>query len=236
MKSWSRKIAVAGLVFSGMLMWAGCTDNNDIIVSSYDNTHSSGVESYYPLSEGYQTVYAVRDIGGSNMTVVNRITGNDVSQGYTLVRQTSLYGQTIDTGYFYVGGKAILFFDSPSSVPEKFLQTPLSNGSAWNRFQSPQDDFTNILPDLDKGNGSNPKIVPVEGSSLMVVSGTEFVSLALGGTYSHAVKVVNTGSNGTQNAYWFAPGVGLVKYIHGVSHSDPTTGNVVGELISYGQY
>jgi hypothetical protein len=236
MKLWSQKLAIVILVFSAALMWAGCTDNNDVIVSSYENNQLSGVESYYPLTQGYQTVYAVHDIGGFNRTVTNRITGTDTSMGYTLVRQTSHSGQTVDTGFFYIGSGAILYFDYPAGAPEKFLQTPLSNGSAWNRFQSSQDDFTDILADLDKGNGSNAKTVPTEGSSVMVVKGTEFVTLSGGDSYSYAVKVENTGSNGAKNAYWFVPGIGLVKYIHGVAPNNPTTGNVVGELVSYMQY
>jgi hypothetical protein len=70
----------------------------------------------------------------------------------------------------------------------------------------------------------------------LTVVGVDFVSLKAGSSYSHAVKIVNIGSDGTNNAYWFAPGVGLVKYILGVSHNDPTTGNVVGELVSFDQF
>ena len=236
MKAWSKKVVIVIFVTSAMLMWAGCSDNNDVIVSGNNTIQLSGVESYYPLTEGYQTTYAVHDIGGSDVTITNRITGTDTTQGFALICQTAQIGLTTDTGYFYLGADAILYFDYPSATPEKFLQTPLTNGSVWDRFPTIQDDFSGILPDWNNGNNSNSKTVPTDGSSQMIVVGSDFVTLSHGDSYSFAIKVVNTGSNGTQNAYWFVPGVGLVKYILGVSQNDPTTGNVVGELTSYKQF
>lgn len=87
---------------------------------------------------------------------------------------------------------------------------------------------------VDSGNDDEPVFVsfPTNGSNTMVVVAIEDLTLANGQRFSGAVKLSNSGSSGT-NYYWFAQGVGLVRYVFGGDQTG-LTGATIGEVATYG--
>ncbi len=78
---------------------------------------------------------------------------------------------------------------------------------------------------------SNPaKSYPTSGSNYFALSAIEDVNLTNDNDYDDCIKVENT-SNGKYNYYWYAKGVGLVKFALGVDEDNYPDGEVIGELI-----
>jgi hypothetical protein len=67
----------------------------------------------------------------------------------------------------------------------------------------------------------------------MVVDKIENVTLNSGEMYSNAVRISNPGSSGRYNYYWYAQGVGLIKYVINSRNDDNPSGQIEGELVSY---
>jgi len=85
------------------------------------------------------------------------------------------------------------------------------------------------LPDPYNGNGA-AKNFPTMGSNYLEVSAIEDIKLSNGNSFTQCLKVEN-GSRSSSNYYWYAPGVGLVRYVIGVDPQNYPEGEVVGEVV-----
>jgi hypothetical protein len=77
------------------------------------------------------------------------------------------------------------------------------------------------------------KLLPVDGGNELTVTAVEELNTIYDHHFSGVVKVSNTERNGSINSYWFAPGVGLVKYVIGATTQNPN-GVTVGEIVDFG--
>lgn len=68
----------------------------------------------------------------------------------------------------------------------------------------------------------------------MTVDKLESIELTSGRYFSGVYRVSNDAGANTRNYYWYAPGVGLVKYVLGAVDSNDPTGGIQAELIDYG--
>lgn len=223
--------------------WYGCSDNTiRTVVSEDDYTFSGGTSSFLPLTEGYTTVYRVSYSDGTDQTITLSM-GRLAQLGtVTAYEWFSDDGMVRDTGYVRVTTDAIFFFDGANAVPEKILGFPLVAGNSWERFSDSysDNDFTDIITGIDDDSaividGVSYKTFPSTGANLMTVMGEEQLQLSNGDLLSGTFKVYNESTQpGKKNYYWFAENIGLVKYIIGTTDGSYPRGDVVGELIDFG--
>ncbi|MDH4156622.1 MAG: hypothetical protein OEW00_05040 [candidate division Zixibacteria bacterium] len=249
------KQVISGLIISAAVLlclaWIGCSDDTITTVSppgSNDGTSAnSEVLYYFPLNEGYQTIYDVVNSDGTKESETYTV-GKEVSRGSATAMEwlsyTSSNGK--DTGYFEATATALYYFEDLGAAAEKIIELPLVIGQSWPRYEdgsllSDYEDGIDIIfdndfkfPDSTDFMDGTLKNYPTTGLSTMTVTAIEKLQLDNGAYYSGAVKITNTNATGTYNIYWFAPGVGLVKYIIGASALYATSGSKVGELRSYG--
>ena len=221
----------------------GCSNN--FVQAVAPTTYSIGeAASFFPLEEGYQASYQIGSIYGSSEIV-----------SYTVGQDVSLLGQTAtlwianndgrkDTSYFVQNGSSLVFYEDKKSEPEIILDFPLTLGKTWSRFDIPESqnidttgtDSGNIDKDSTLGDGALglTSTFPIEGTALMTVDKIESVELSDGSYYSSVVRVSNDAGGNTRNYYWYASGIGMIKYILGGINPENPTGGIQAELISHG--
>ena len=246
---------ISGVIVSAAVLlclaWIGCSDDTITTVSppaSNDGTAAnSEVLYYFPLNEGYQTIYDVVNADGTKESETYTV-GKEVPRGSSTAIEwlsyTSANGK--DTGYFQATATALYYFEDIAAASEKIIELPLTIGQSWPRYEDGSllsdysDGIDNIFdddfkfPDSTDFIDGTQKNYPTTGLSTMTVTAIEPLQLDNEAYYSGTVKITNANATGTYNIYWFAPGIGLVKYIIGAASIDATTGSKVGELRTYG--
>ncbi len=227
------------------LIWVGCSDDTNTTVISADNYVSDLAESnYLPLAEGFTTVYSVTSSDGTDK-VIRLEVGKQVQLGsLSAVEWFSDDGSVYDTGYVRTTPDAAFFYDGANSDAEKILELPLFAGDTWERFSDDYDnadDFIDIITVFDPDDttsvpqGTVAKTFPSTGANTMVVVGREQLQLGDGSMFSDAIKVYNESSiPGKKNYYWYVGHIGLVKYVLGTTDGSYPRGDVMGELIDFG--
>jgi len=239
------KVAALAVIIS-ILVAAGCS-NNFVPAASYQQTQTDASIDYFPLEEGYVTTYSTVSSSGSSRIISFEV-GGESSIGGTPVKQWIVYSSgRKDTSYFADRTDGLYYYERASSTPEKILAYPIKTGVTWSRYGSTvKTGDESVLDDVitdnkltvdssgeDTNNGYiGLKNFPTEGSSTMLVESIGTVELKNGGYYSQSLHVTNNGPAGTRNHYWFAPGVGLVRYVVGAYDAEGNTGSVVGEMLS----
>ncbi|MEA1979851.1 MAG: hypothetical protein U9N54_02615 [candidate division Zixibacteria bacterium] len=230
------------LALFGAILLIGCSDTIEI-VSQPNDSFASGSEalSWFPLAEGYQTVYNVKEADGDNK-IISFIAGKSIEfQSGTAIEWLSndpVSGS--DTGYFQYTNDAVYYYDSKSSSGEKIIQLPLTLGSSWNRTETISDDLLTNFDDVITGSKDTVIVIPLSknlpiiGEVTMTVEEATALQLEeVDNYYSSAVRVSVPSSSTKTNYYWFVQGVGLVKYVIGATDSY-TNGDIVAELVNYG--
>ena len=243
----------AAFIILGYLVYSGCSDSSSTISES-DQPQStvSQLEQYFPLSTGRTLQYAVSNSETGKDTHERYVIGQGVSQnghsGYIWIHTDLNYPDLSDTSYFYSDGTALYYYENPDARPEKILETPLETGRQWQRFEiNPREaeEGTNLIYILTDGKYKNDepddarpidylygaKSFPTLGSATMTVRGFEDIVLDNGQVIRDCCRIENSAGD-YYNNYWYAPGVGLVKYIIGATEEELSSGTVAGELIS----
>ena len=247
---------LAGAVGLICLALVGCSDDTTATLAPDSDNGTGSVTYYFPASDGYTTTYSVSSSTGSSGSVTFEV-GDEVPFGTLQARQWSITDESgdRDMAYFVVADSAVYFYESTRASAERILALPLNPGASWDRFAAPdgvdststetywegfwQDKLgggsgdTNPTGDEDRTQLYLNKSFPTAGSSEIVVEAIETISVG-GQSFSGAVRLKKAGSVGKVNYYWFAPGIGLVKYIIGADEGDFTEGETVGQLIHYG--
>ena len=247
---------VSGVIVAVILVmfWGGCSDDTITTVTSggSNDLAVTGVTEYFPLSQGFSSMYEVENDGITEIVIYT--IGKEVSFSGGTATEWISYQPSIgyDTGYFKASSTALYYYSDLTSSPDKILELPLKPGQTWIRSDysstNEQDSTTTFFdkyyvfvdtnyvvnPKEDDYGGGYAKNYPTAGEISMTVEKIELVQLEDGSVYSGSVKVVNQNTNGTYNVYWFAPGIGLVKYVIGAPSTDGVSGIEMGELKSWG--
>jgi len=246
---------LAGAIGLICLTLAGCSDDSTSAVAPDSGGEDYAVAYYFPVSEGYTTTYQVSYSDGSSETVTYEI-GEEVSFGILPAREWAITDGSgnIDVGFCVLEDSAVYYFENTRSLGEKILALPLSPGASWDRYSSSTgDDSTSsstyydvTWPDKFGGQdgGQEPtgdddeqpfvqKSYPTSGSNEVVVEAIENVQVN-GQVIGGAARVKTSGSVGKANYYWYAPGIGLVKYVLGADIGEYDQGAEVGELLAHG--
>jgi hypothetical protein len=248
-----RNILAAGCVLAAAVaLLAGCTQRStDGIYQSDTSGLGSGSSAYFPTAAGKVSTFAVTYDGGAQSSLTLEI-GNASQYGsinsieWLAIRPDN----SIDTDYVVVGTSGVTLYETMQSQPETFLKFPLQPGQTWDRFAASNstittsdtatiaagfDDGSGIVTKGGGGNGGGGggtgKVVPGTSGNVSRVNAIEEIVLSNGSHFSATVKVEVDDQSGLQNYYWFAPGIGLVKYVVGATAQRPN-GTQRGELIS----
>jgi hypothetical protein len=223
----------------------GCTQQSTNDPSLSMAGAAGAMAAYFPSAQGWTSVFDVSS-SGSSAELTFYVGGQTVVQGQTAYRWVIIPSQgTPDTNYVVVGPTSVLVYQDTLSTTsaEHLLQAPLTAGSSWYRYPELVDatqDTLSILTDINGGKMDTTvpgpgvrKLLPVDGGNELTVEAVEELSTMYNRHFSGVVKISNTDRNGSINSYWFAPGVGLVKYVIGATTQNPD-GVTVGEIADYG--
>ncbi|MBN1213713.1 MAG: hypothetical protein JXA92_14160 [candidate division Zixibacteria bacterium] len=231
-------------IFIFTMGWIGCSENDTILITSMNgNDAADEFVSYFPLEEGHTSYYEVTYSNGSTEELTFRI-GSEVPFGSITAIQWFIQSSTgsRDTNYIVATDSSIYLYTDYQAVPEKILYYPLQPGVSWNRFVSTDEVIADVGDDdkaesddddTDTDGGVLSADYPTTGIGDMLVENSETVLLNSGLYYSGSVKITNSSSEDLKNYYWYAPGIGLVKYIIGTTDNTYPAGQAVGELVSY---
>jgi len=231
--------------------WYGCSDDTITTnITSDQLTNSSSNASYYfPLSEGYTTIYNITYANGVTERNTFVIGKKQKIQGVDVVEWIENPNIKPDTSYFRATSNELFYYENINAQAEKVLDLPLTAGHQWSRFNNTGsttfgfNDFTDIITGNYQNNDTvtatnniynTYKTLPLTGSGTMVVDNTEDVLLGTGVYYHNAIKMHNDGTNNKKNYYWFVANIGLVKYVIGATPNNNSSGDIIGELIDYG--
>ena len=233
---------------------AGCSGSDRASVNS-NGLLTSNVQNFFPLDEGSVKEFTVKSSNGA-VNIVTFEVGAEIRVGNDLATEWFVYdgNGNKSTSFVLASPSLILFYEDINSQAETILKLPLEVGSSWERFgentsNGGGDIFTGLINggsdpkglldgndttsggNKDGGNGSIDagKNFPTDGANRMEVDKFETVVLSKGASYSNALKLKNGGLGGV-NYYWFAAGVGLVKYVLGGQTDGSEAGATVGEL------
>lgn len=131
------------------------------------------------------------------------------------------------------------------------MSLPLYAGRSWDRSdetelsgldnnpdQDDADDNSDDggqTEDGDAGPQDGPQFFPSSnGQQTMTVLGRETVYLDDGQAFAGSYRIRNDNLDGGSNYFWYAPGIGLVRYVLNADPNDIGQGSEVGELINFG--
>ncbi len=179
---------------------------------------SSNLELYFPITANSSQTYEVTSADSTVSTVVRSIgdaTMLNNQQAFFWISQTDT--MTPDTSWLVRTWNEIRHIENEHAAPERLLTLPLTVGTTWDRFAD------SVF--LSGAVGASSLLA---GTSQMTVDAIEHRSLNDGTEFQNCVRISNAGAYG-YNYCWFAPHVGLVRWVFG-SQDDGETGQQVGEL------
>lgn len=239
--------------------WIGCSESPTLPTAADGSEQEATVSEYFPLTEGSSICFkvinnSVGDTSYKNITIslATNIVGRTA---YLWLQNDVNYSYIIDTGYIYVDGQALYYFEDENDIHEKLLESPLEVGSVWQRFDASQTQTgdNNLIDSLDSGSdtkdagdgslgdpggkdgadngGGTAKSFPTLGSNYFKISAIEDIELDNGNSFEGCLKVEN-GSGRSSNYYWYAPNIGLVRYVIGAGSASYPDGEIIGEIVS----
>lgn len=237
MKSVKKLVIIITTVCMLSIIGAGCSDNTIVTyVDGISESSDSQVESFFPMSQGYTTIYNVTyNNSGTSEIVTFRAGAKQQFQSSEVTPWFGYSNSSIDTGYFYASSDALYYLSYLGDSPDKLLEFPLSTGKSWDS-DSNGDIYIDIITgqkDTTDSGGTFGKTFPTISSVEYTINQVDGVTLDHGVFYSNAVLVSTPNGNKT-NYYWYVNGIGLVRYVVGATHVSFPSGDIVGELIQYG--
>ncbi len=241
-----------------VIVWIGCSKSPVSYETSGDISAMS-LTSYFPLTSGTNLDFRVIDNSTGDTTRQRYIVGGSIPYSGTQTIFTWLSFDVdhpfyTDTGYLCLDDDVLYYYDDLYMRPEAILSTPFTIGKTWQRFTTSKGildsgavidinyDY-NYIKYNDSGlssdnDGLNPitdggwsfKNFPSSGSNSYEICTIEDITLVSGVTYHNCIKVGSKNGDYNYN-YWYAPGIGLVKYILGENPDDYPDGKIVGERV-----
>lgn len=236
--SWKRLIQKGIALVIVAALSQGCSNN---FVTATSPTFATGDNSpaYFPLDEGFSSTYQITASNGLTSMISYSVAKEIDFQGGKAIPWVSSQNGQKDTSYFVLSGNSLVFYNKKKSEPEVILELPLKVGNSWDRYDTPEsgdngDGENGGLKDSTNGGASLAASFLIDGSPLMTVDRVESIELSNGRYYSGVYRVSNYAGGNSSNYFWYAPGVGMIKYVLGSVNSDNPSGSINAELIYYG--
>jgi len=228
-------LSIAVFIFVFALILPGCSDKTvtttEVIVNPGD-----GAVAYLPLVDGWRVsyVYVSPQSGQLDIEVTDPVT----VAGYPgfAIRMTDPNGPYDVTIYRYAKGDAIFESISTNDPGVRILEAPFVIGNSWDRNDTST--VTTVITDLGTGTGdgdggaTNTPGASNSYSTMSIVS-IEDVRAMNDITYGHCIKVLWQTGPSTCNYYWYAPGIGLVKFEEDVDLFNLDAEHTIGVMTDY---
>ena len=197
--------------------------------------------TFLPLEPGLRVSYIVSEPESQyyDLEVTNpaNIAGNP---GYAIRKTDRNTGET-EIFYRYTKDNAIFESGSTSYPGVRILESPFVIGNSWDRFDNVTDAGTIITGDIIIGDlddddilpGNTLKTIPGDGYSTMSIVGIESVEALNGISYGSCIKVAWQTDEYIYNYYWYAAGIGLVKYEQNCNLLAASDNRTVGVMTDY---
>ncbi len=216
----------------------GCSDRTYTSTSTAVSQDASPT-AYIPTEEGWRVSYVLFDAETQNfdleVTDPVIVAGNP---GFTIRRTDRTTDRTI-TFYRYIKDNAVFESESLSDPGVRILESPFVIGNSWNRYDTSTTAVV-IDPgdgeeydDGDDGQGGSFKTKPDGAYSTMSIIAVESVEALNGITYGGCLKVAWQTGESIINYYWYAPGIGLVKFEQNVNLLTASTDHPTGLMSDY---
>jgi hypothetical protein len=200
----------------------GCSEKT-FTSSTSSVSPSANPTVYIPLEQGWRISYVVLEPEDKHFDV-EVVDPVNVARnpGYT-IRRTDRNTGEIGISYMYSKGNAIFESKSTTEPGVRILEAPFVIGNSWDRYDTSSTSSTILDGDSEDFNlgkdgfsifGDLHKVKPGMDYSTMSIVGFDDVQAMNGNTYGHCIKVEWRTSGTHVNYYWYAAGIGLVKYEH----------------------
>ena len=233
-------IGTAFLVVAGIIaVLAGCSDKT--FMSSWTAVLSDANPMVYMLlDQGWRISYVSLEpetrYFDVEVTDPATVAGNQART----IRNTDRTTGEVFTFYRYCKGNAVFESQSIDAPGVRILESPFIVGHSWNRYDTSTTSNTydngngnDNGADGKKGFGDNFKTKPAEPYSVMSIVGIENVETLNGHSYANCLKVAWESGPSTYNYFWYAAGIGLVKFEQGVNAANPGTAQTSGIMSDY---
>jgi len=226
---------------TGLVMF-GCSGKT-FVSSSTDVNSETDPAAYIPLDPGLRISYTLiePEAGFFDVEVTDPVTVAGYS-GFAL-RRTDRLTSGISTFYRYAKGNAIFESGWTSDAGVRILESPFVVGHSWDRY----DTSTTFTDPTDNGSGDEGGDAGNSGGDFiwdtrkvgtgglyrtMTIVGTEDVLAMNGSRYGRCLKVAWRAGESTVYYYWYAAGIGLVKFeeVHDISNPSAA---IVGIMTDY---
>jgi hypothetical protein len=245
-------------VFIMALLFWGCSNNSSTTSTTADLTKTvadyfplkQGQSADFSIDNNWYSLTTEDRFTVGALTII------DGQSSYLWLRQNVAYPARYDTGFIRYESDAVYFYANATAGPEKLLEAPFEVGHYWQRFEpvTVTIDDDNLLDDItdgdDQKNGDTSFTIPISddkndnlgglpgsgtsktfpttGSNYMKITAIEDIQLNNGDSYKNCVCVENKSGTYT-NYYWYAPGVGLVRYVLDATAESFPDGQIIGE-------
>lgn len=231
-------VAAAALITVIALITPGCSDKT--ITSTVVATNpDSGALAYLPLNDGWRVSYVLLEPESGQLAIEVAdpvmVAGNP---GFT-IRQFDPNGPYIESFYRYAKGEAMFETRSLNDPGARILEAPFVIGNSWDRNDTST--TTSVITELggdigSDGEGDVTYKAKSDGSytTMSIVSIEDILALN-DIVYGHCIKVAWQTGPSTCNYYWYAPGIGLVKFEQDVDLFNLSAEHTIGVMTDYEQ-
>ncbi len=228
-------------IFLGLLI-PGCSDKT-FTSTTTAIPQDANPTVFIPLEQGLRVSYVVLEPESQHFDIevtdpVN-IAGNP---GFT-IRKTDRNTDEIQLSYRYQKDNAIFESGSTSSPGERILESPFLVGNSWDRFDLTTttntiiDDFVDEEFEVNDGDevdpGDSHKIKPGDDYTTMSIVGVESVESLSGNSFGNCLKVEWQTGESTYNYFWYAAGIGLVKFEQNYNSLAASSDHTIGVITDY---
>lgn len=229
--------AVVVSAFALIIGISACSSDSPNQSTFTDGMVSTDLYEYLPVNTSYQISYSIRDSLGQELRVEHYYASSEtyvngrsgvVWSGFDQSDSSSIFN-----GAIFWDNDAIYHLSDGAERAEVLLQKPIEVSASWDRWYTSNSE--NLLDTLSYGDLDDPNVndpndpnsadfddepgddpstssFPTEGSSKFYIASVDSDVFSGGQFYENCLEVVNAGYSQTVNRYWYAPGVGLVKF------------------------
>jgi hypothetical protein len=230
-----RALAAAAAVITVIaLIMPGCSDKTITSTTVATNPDSRAVV-YMPLTDGWRVSYALvePETGQVNIEVADSV----MVAGYPgfTIRKYDPNGPYEEIFYRYAKGDAIFESHSLNDPGVRILEAPFVIGNSWDRNDTSTTNsiITGFGADSGIGGGGIYKTKTAGTYTTMSIVSVDDILALNDISYGHCIKVAWQTGPSTCNYYWYAPGIGLVKFEEDVNLFDLSAEHTIGIMTDY---
>ncbi len=207
-----------------LIAFVGCSEKS-FITKTNQVAPTADPVAFIPLNQGLRIEYVdlEPETDHYDIEIVNPVIIAGHS-GFTF-RRTDRQTNEINTWYQYSNGVAIFQTSSLNDPGMRILESPFVAGNSWNIY-----DTSSTTTGSGGGNNNDPaddevgkgddwttfgdtwKILPDGEFNTMTIVGFESVEAMNGTSYGNCLKVQWQTDSLSSNFYWYASGIGLIKF------------------------